>query len=1060
MPSDTKALMADIQKVLREHNVDQARVSLDLFQADSPAQDIQIYVEQHPVPIDEAPDAKSPRKCLTSANSEASKLLTGMQGLKGAQRSPARGQSPEDHRTHMAGVRRTDGTKSPVTTTRPADRSPTKTNGSGVTAGGRGGRQVDYEDAEPRELASTRPGVDARELQDDDARPMRNLEGSGNLMAMLGLGGEKDQFSSEEERSERMRILKSWVASEPPKQFLNMKYAPPTRNLADGDRDPLPELSSLTPRPVSGSGQVPTVQSVQQRKLETHMPTAKGSPPPASPSGSAKSLKEMLAEQRAAEQRNKEGLKKHQQTMEEARRYINEVEADPERRDLVEFIKNPLTRRPTPPTDPRPRVTLPEEEKAKVEMVQQLSRTPAGREQLSSKDRYAGMLAQLEAQIQNGRDKEVAYQEMLEAAIKYNEKLGIKEGTREVKPKSTLQPDHRVRTQCRLWPTRKAPRILFSSVPDNLLRIRHFFLFLLLWFVRLLTRTASLTHHSFSLPSWGVFNEMSSGDYNAVLMEAKEHSSSSSSFNLTYFVPLSVEETSAIHSPPSAPHRINSVAKEHQQQQQQQPIRETNEFRVGLMRGGRGSVDLGTHTHAHNVYSSLPSFIFNENLQFTKHHTVQTMQKASDALSCSCSSVVKRTTSFTSSLFVLLLSVLRIYPLLRRIATHFSFIILIPYARDDNPPVHISMPSLKEMLAEQRKAEAQNKENLKKHDNTMAEARKYIQEVEADPERKDLVEFQKNPLHKTRNASDVSLLRRHTSSPTYEVELYLRPSIRPFFFLALSPLDKARKRKICNAVSLKTVQRRAIVYFSIFTRTATLLGSICRLSHHLCSYTASPTRTDVWRRLRHNDPRNVLWEDFSHSNSDALHNCPSRSPHLTAHMPSLQELLAEQQRAEEENRESLRRHERSMEECRRFIAQVEAHPSRRPCGDGEGQGAGVPSSRGKRTLAAGGHSTRTMAAERPGEGDSLPALGSSRSRIIVRKIILPSDEHARFEVLEQLDRSEAGKRHISYKDKYQLMQRRQENEIKRVQEKEARYKELVDAAVEHHSLKEYKALQY
>lgn len=65
------------------------------------------------------------------------------------------------------------------------------------------------------------------------------------------------------------------------------------------------------------------------------------------------------------------------------------------------------------------------------------------------------------------------------------------------------------------------------------------------------------------------------------------------------------------------------------------------------------------------------------------------------------------------------------------------------------------MPSLQEMLAEQRKKEAENKEALKKHDQTMKECREFISEVEADPNRKDLVEFQKNPLTKKRNASDV-----------------------------------------------------------------------------------------------------------------------------------------------------------------------------------------------------------------------------------------------------------------------------------------------------------------
>lgn len=533
MPSDPKALMAAIQQVLKEHDVGQARVSLDLFDAPNKNNnDIQIYVEQHHSPIDgsgrpiPASEPKAPlsppREMTTSSRQyvgtreEASRLLSGMKDLKGAAHpsspkkaealprpSSARSRSPEEKRTHMYNERPA-GAPAVTTTTRtssmnsninsklsPLKGSPMKASPlkSTPTAGRRAGTEADYEDVEPRILDSTAPGDSAvsraireetstaggasRSSGDREDIDMSNLKVPDNLMAMLGLGGGagagglmQDQLKSEEERQERLRVLKSWVgkstlldykkqkeklAAEPPKQFIsskvNINYTPPSRNLADGDRnDILPELAALTPRPMSNG--VPTSQTVKDiRQAKQRLSTSTTRQADAVPSLSGKTLQEMLAEQRLAEQKNREGLKEHQKTMEECRKYIAEVEADPERRNLVEFIKNPLTKKPTPPTEPRPerisrphtptkpssgiqvkRVTLPEEEAAKEEVMRQLNLSSAGREHLSNKERYSTMLQNLDDELRQTDNQKMAYKDLLEAAIKYNEKLGIKEG--------------------------------------------------------------------------------------------------------------------------------------------------------------------------------------------------------------------------------------------------------------------------------------------------------------------------------------------------------------------------------------------------------------------------------------------------------------------------------------------------------------------------------------------------------------------------------------------------------------------------------------------------------
>lgn len=189
-----------------------------------------------------------------------------------------------------------------------------------------------------------------------------------------------------------------------------------------------------------------------------------------------KSLKEMLAEQRTEEAKNKVGLQNHAKIMQECKEYLKEVENDPEKRKLVEVVHNPLTTRksgsalvslhPTTPnkTGGEPRATvvergkntsppcgsinaksstvndpstsgiqiqeisLPDNQEAREVVIAQFLNSPDGRSFLSKSSVKFDVIHVEQAKAQEiTKEKEKDYKRLLEAALRYNASLGVKE---------------------------------------------------------------------------------------------------------------------------------------------------------------------------------------------------------------------------------------------------------------------------------------------------------------------------------------------------------------------------------------------------------------------------------------------------------------------------------------------------------------------------------------------------------------------------------------------------------------------------------------------------------
>lgn len=485
--------MSAIQKVLQEHNVSNARVSLDLFPSESSEamqENIEIFLEQHAAP--------APPPASTSLATASAITLPGGVVVEEVDSEPlsSLGQ-PELHRSQPAeplaappskpdSIPRPRGFRSSTpqdtaaaqlpsahSAEKPMKPVPPTIAASSATPARRSSKEeISAADTTTAPLTAARPSTGELKkalasAQAGEPIDRDHLTFPPELLALVGLGGAgggndklNGSLQAEKDRQERIRVLKSWVGKStllddkkarevesktPPKQFLGerigMSYAIPLKNRATGDATDLPELAALAPRPPSARAASSTTPNAQERL------------PPAS----SKPLAQLLKEQREAEKRNKKGLEEHEKIMKAAREYIDEVENDPERKNLVEFMKNPLTKSaakngpstpnatsptlppPTSSTTPPPsqpatgiklkRVTLPEDPTAVQALIDQLRQTPEGRQALSSSNiNYMSLCDDQKRGYCKNTLKKEEYKRLLDAAIKYNESLGIKEG--------------------------------------------------------------------------------------------------------------------------------------------------------------------------------------------------------------------------------------------------------------------------------------------------------------------------------------------------------------------------------------------------------------------------------------------------------------------------------------------------------------------------------------------------------------------------------------------------------------------------------------------------------
>lgn len=295
----------------------------------------------------------------------------------------------------------------------------------------------------------------------------QKLSGTPPLPAVL----QNDNLASSKMDSGTVLEAQSWM---PP--------APSDRSSPSTSANPTQPHSNSLPHPQDSTGKNCSTSPVPPRSTSTTSkdtlnylrqpsPPAPMAPPTATPRN--KSLKELLEEQRVAEAKNKEGLQKHATIMKECKEYLNDVENDPERNKLVEVVHNPLTKKtsensrtpqfsPTrPPGVPQqagastengkkaaireqldaiaiPTVngdaeivdlTLPENPEAREVVIKQFLSSPDGRALLSkSAVKFDTILSNQVKSNKLSAEKEKTYKELLEAAVRYNASLGVREG--------------------------------------------------------------------------------------------------------------------------------------------------------------------------------------------------------------------------------------------------------------------------------------------------------------------------------------------------------------------------------------------------------------------------------------------------------------------------------------------------------------------------------------------------------------------------------------------------------------------------------------------------------
>ncbi|ORC87831.1 uncharacterized protein TM35_000202400 [Trypanosoma theileri] len=161
-------------------------------------------------------------------------------------------------------------------------------------------------------------------------------------------------------------------------------------------------------------------------------------------------LQEMLEEQRRMEQMSVQSRARHEELLQEAEKYLQELQeatgstspaaapGSPAAR--VEFrTARSVSPRGTPNSDTFPhaaprspsahslnggikvvKFTLPQDGKAKDEAVTQLSSSPGGARHLSSKDKFSTLLREQEKMLRANNASEQEYQKLLEQAIEYH----------------------------------------------------------------------------------------------------------------------------------------------------------------------------------------------------------------------------------------------------------------------------------------------------------------------------------------------------------------------------------------------------------------------------------------------------------------------------------------------------------------------------------------------------------------------------------------------------------------------------------------------------------------
>lgn len=401
-----------------------------------------------------------------------------------------------------------------------ATRQPKESKRSGVEATTMPLPGLHEETHKEKDLTSAKEETGPPQLQfSDDVLQMLGLGGGGGGHHVNADGTESDAeisgFELDQKRAERTQLLKSWVGKstlldyskakekaekDPPRQFLSQKLSktPPlpavlrNDNLASSKVDGsavLGKESWLPPhapsdsapqdntdRKISGTSPAPP-RSTSTTSKDTLNYLRQPSPPaPLAPSTATlpnKSLREMLAEQRAAEANNKVGLQNHAKIMKECKEYLNEIENDPEKSKMVEVVHNPLTKKrsdhsctpnisstsqqgvpqqagssveegkkaamreqldciaiPAENMDIKIEgLTLPDNPEGREAVIKQFLSSPDGRALLSqSSVKFDAIRAAQTKESELCAEKEKSYKQLLEAALRYNESLGVKVG--------------------------------------------------------------------------------------------------------------------------------------------------------------------------------------------------------------------------------------------------------------------------------------------------------------------------------------------------------------------------------------------------------------------------------------------------------------------------------------------------------------------------------------------------------------------------------------------------------------------------------------------------------